>query len=69
MLAKKRYPERFKTNRYQMENLYGDVVDATLVRILQDKGIEVDPVTERVANRGWRDLQAVAAKVDEIYSL
>ncbi|NMR31972.1 hypothetical protein [Crystallibacter degradans] len=69
MMAKARYPERFKLNRYLAEDLYLDVVDATLVRILQDKGTEIDPVTERMANRGWRDIQAVAAKVEEIYSL
>lgn len=67
LMAKKRYPERFKINRYLMEDLYGDVVDATLVRVLADKRIEVDPVTERMASPGWRDIQAVAAKVDEIY--
>jgi hypothetical protein len=69
LYKKRRYPEKFALNGYLVRDLYEDVVDATLVCLLQDKGVEIDPVTEKMATRGWRDIQAVAAKVDEIYGL
>lgn len=45
-----------------------DVVNATLVAILQNKGTPVNPRTAAAARRGWESILAASRAVDSLHS-
>jgi hypothetical protein len=49
-----------------LAELREDVVNATLVAILQDKGADVEPRTSAAALRGWTSMQATARAMDRL---
>ncbi|CCQ47216.1 putative uncharacterized protein [Pseudarthrobacter siccitolerans] len=51
-----------------LNELREDVVNATLVAILQNKGTPVDPSTAAAARRGWESIQAASRAVDALHS-
>ncbi|SEQ03359.1 hypothetical protein [Arthrobacter sp. OV608] len=51
-----------------LNELREDVVNATLVAILQNKGTLVDPPTAAAARRGWESMQVASGAVDLLHS-
>lgn len=50
-----------------LNELREDVVNATFVAILQNKGTTVDPRTAAAASRGWESIQAAAKAVASLH--
>ena len=51
-----------------LNELREDVVNATLVAILQNKGTPVGPSTAAAARRGWESIQAASRAADALHS-
>ena len=51
-----------------LKELREDVVNATLVAILQNKGTPVDPPTAAAAQRGWESMRAASKAADSLHS-
>lgn len=49
-----------------LQELREDVVNATLVAILQNKGTPLDPGTAAAARRGWENIQATSQAVSSL---
>jgi hypothetical protein len=49
-----------------LKEIRTDIVDATLLAILQGRGVDVDPQTALAAGRGWQHIRFVAAALDRI---
>jgi hypothetical protein len=49
-----------------LKELREDVVNATLVAILQNKGTPLDPRTVAAARRGWESIQATSQAVGSL---
>jgi hypothetical protein len=47
--------------------LRGDIVDATLAAVLQNKGVELEAGTVEAARRGWTSIQVAADAVEALY--
>jgi hypothetical protein len=50
-----------------LSELRGDVVNATLVAILQNKGAGPDPATAEAGPRGWWSIQQAAQAVKVLH--
>lgn len=57
-----------RIDREDARSLWEDVVNATLVDLLQSKGIPLDQATMRVALRGWNHTRYVASVAQELRS-
>ncbi|MHC6591530.1 hypothetical protein [Arthrobacter sp. C152] len=51
-----------------LKELREDIVNATLVAILQNKGVAVDPLTAAAARRGWESIHVAARSVELLHS-
>jgi hypothetical protein len=51
-----------------LNELHGDVVNATLVAILQNQGTDLDRRTAAAARRGWASIQAASKAVAALHS-
>jgi hypothetical protein len=51
-----------------LKELREDVVNATLVAILQNKGTPVDPGTAAAARRGWESMCTASKAADSLHS-
>lgn len=65
--ARLRVPVAPRIRRLWLKELRGDITDATLLAVLAQKGIEVDPRTAEAAGRGWESIRYAAETIDRLH--
>lgn len=68
LMCRSRVPAMPNIRGRWLNELRQDVVNATLVAILQNKGTFVDPQTAAAGRRGWESIQAAAKAVELLHS-